>query len=229
MFYPRPKKVTLQSLLKDYTDYKALKQFHAIFNQYITAYKELDNLQLVSHNSLLNIARKRTNRIALDKKVINISHFWVSTDEMRGHVMQFGTTGMGKSHLSHSVSQHAPTFISDKTESALMIKNIDDNELDGFKSLSVIMNDDYEILIQYKRNKLFIYIYFPYPDYFVQLNYNGKKLDRFYSSFNQTIDIISNNIAFLLNIEKFNNDYKDILEQDISAEDKITLANMLNI
>ena len=27
-------------------------------------------------------------------------------------------------------------------------------------------------------------------------------------------------------MEKFNNDYKDILEQDISAEDKITLANM---
>lgn len=221
--------MTIKSLWQGYNDYKALKKFHTIFNQYIHAYKELDNLQLVSHNSLLNIIRKRPNRISLNKKIIDISHFWVSNDTVRDHIMRLGITGRGKSNFSQVVNQHASALMSNKTESALMLKNIEHNELAGFKSLSVIMNDDYEILIQYKGNELFIYIYFTHPDYFVQLNYNGKIIDDFYSSFNQTIDIISNNIAFLLTIEKFNNDYKDILEQDISVHDKITLANMLNI
>jgi hypothetical protein len=229
MFYHRPNKMTIKSLLKDYNDYKALKKFHTIFNQYINNYKELNNLQLVSYNSIINIFRKRPNRLLLNKKIIAISDFWISNNEMRNHIMHIGTTGMGKNHFSNSVNQHASSLTSNKTESALMLKNIDHNELAGFTSLSVIMNDDYEILIQYQGNELFIYIYFTHPDYFVQLNYKGKIIDDFYSSFNQTIDIISNNIAFLLTIEKFNNDYKDILEQDISLHDKITLANMLNI
>lgn len=228
MFYHRPKKITLKTLLKDYNEYKALKQFYSVFNPYITTYKELDNLKLVSHNSLFNIVKQRPNRIFLDKKIISIHPFF-SSDSLKRHIMQIGTTGMGKSHLYHSVSQHASVFNENKKESALMITNIDNNELKGFLTLSVIVNDDYEVLIQYKGNKLFIYIYFTHPDYFIQLNYNGKNIEGFYSSFNQTIDIISNNIAFLLSMEKFNNDYKDILEQDISAEDKITLANMLNI
>lgn len=227
MFYHRPKKTTLKTLLKDYNEYKALKQFYGIFNPYITTYKELDNLKLVSHNSLFNIIKKRPNRIYLDKKIISIHHFF-SSDEMRQHIMQIGTVGMGKS-LYPSVSQHASAVNNNKKEFALMFNNIDSNELKGFSTLSVIINDYYEILIQYKGNKLFTYIYFIQPDYFVQLNYEGKRLDNFYSSFNQTIDIISNNIAFLLSMEKFNNDYRDILEQDISVEDKITLANMLNI
>lgn len=76
MFYHRPKKITLKTLLKDYNEYKALKQFYVVFNPYITTYKELDNLKLVSHNSLFNIVKKRPNRISLDKKIINIHHFF---------------------------------------------------------------------------------------------------------------------------------------------------------
>lgn len=229
MFHYRPKKMTITSLLKDFNDYRVLKRFHTIFNQYINDYKELDNFQLISHNSILNIIRRRCNRISLNKKSLDTSHFFVLNDDMRNHIMQIGTTGRGKNNLNNTVNQHASALISNKIESNLMIKNIDKYEIDGFKTLSVIMTNDYEILIQYKENKLFIYIYFSCPDYFVQLNYKGKKLSKVYSSFNQTIDIISNNIAFLLTIEKFNNDFNDILEQDISAEDKITLANMLNI
>jgi hypothetical protein len=229
MFHYRPKKMTIKSLLRDYNDYRALKQFYRIFNHYIKAHKELENLNLVSHNSLVNIVRQRPNRVSLHKKVVTIDHFWISTDDVRNHMMRLGSTGRGKSHFSHAINKNASYPLSNKAESALMLTNIETNELAGFTSLSVIMNDDYEILIQYKGNELFIYIYFTHPDYFVQLNYKDKIIDYFYSSFNQTIDIISNNIAFLLTIEKFNNDYKDILEQDISVHDKITLANMLNI
>ncbi len=215
--------MTARSLWKASIEYRAIRQFISIAKPYVKQHAELHKtLMIKSDYSLLNIVRNYENRIVISKKFDGI---WFHGDDIRTHISVFGTTGSGKGRFLNCVS-----FISDGTdESNYVAKKIDHNQEHGFSFLPISNTTDCDLVVQYKGNEMFIFMKFDKQKYFIELQYNKKSLVAFNSSFNQSIDIISNNIRFLLTTTLHDKDYREILEQDISAADKIILADMLNI
>ena len=215
--------MTPRSLWKASLEYKAIRQFISIAKPYIQQHTELHKtLMIKSDYSLLNIIRNYENRIVISKKFDGI---WFHGDDIRTHMTMLGTTGNGKGRFLNSVS-----FMNNGTnESNYVAEKIDFNQQHGFSFLPISNTTDCDLVVQYKGNEMFIFMKFDKQKYFIELKYNKKSLVDFYSSFNQSIDIISNNIRFLMSATLHEKDYREILEQDITTADKIILADMLNI
>lgn len=223
MFYIPRKRMTIESLWKASKEYRAIRHFLAIAKPYVQQHEELHKtLMIKSDYSLLNIIRNYENRLVISKKFDGI---WFHGDDLRTHISVIGTTGSGKSIFSNCIS-----FMNDGTnESNYVAAKIDHNQEHGFSFLPISNTTDCDLVVQYKGNEMFIFMKFDKQKYFVELYYNKKTLVSFTSPFNQSIDIISNNIRFLLSATLHDKDYREILEQDISTADKIILADMLNI
>lgn len=215
--------MTPRSLWKASLEYKAIRQFISIAKPYVQKHTELHKtLMIKSDYSLLNIIRNYENRIVISKKFDGI---WFHGDDIRTHMTMLGTTGNGKGRFLNSVS-----FMNNGTnESNYVAEKIDFNQQHGFSFLPISNTTDCDLVVQYKGNEMFIFMKFDKQKYFIELKYNKKSLVYFYSSFNQSIDIISNNIRFLMSATLHEKDYREILEQDITTADKIILADMLNI
>lgn len=223
MFYIPRKRMTPSSVWKASKEYRAIRHFLSIAKPYVQQHEELyKTLMIKSDYSFLNIIRNYENRIVISKKFDGI---WFHGDDLRSHISVLGTTGSGMSSFQGCVS-----FMNDgSNESNYVAEKIDFNQQQGFSFLPISNTTDCDLVVQYKGNEMFIFMKFDKQKYFVELQYNKKSLVAFYSSFNQSIDIISNNIRFLLVATLHDKDYRDILEQDISTADKIILADMLNI
>lgn len=223
MFYIPRKRMTIESLWKAGKEYMAIRHFLAIAKPYVQQHAELHKtLMIKSDYSLLNIIRNYENRLVISKKFDGI---WFHGDDLRDHMTVLGTTGRGK-----SLFQGCVAFMNDGTdESNYVAEKIDHNQEHGFSFLPISNTTDCDLVVQYKGNEMFIFMKFDKQKYFIELQYNQKTLVNFNSSFNQSIDIISNNIRFLLSATLHDKDYREILEQDISTADKIILADMFNI
>jgi len=229
MFYHRPKKITVNSLLNDYKNYRALSRISNIIDNFLKSHDELKDRRLFKNVSILNVIRRVPNQLFIQHTNFK-QGFFINSHDLEKHIFYLGTTGSGMSQylMPQSLLLHS-SIMRNKIDSDTIINRIENYKHNKYETLSVIMNNDYEVIAQYKGKRIILYLYIPHVDYFVQLNYRDKKLVKFYSSFNQSIDIIQNNITFLLMLDDINGDYQNILEQDISATDKMTLSAMFNI
>lgn len=223
MFYIPHNRVTIESLWKASKEYRAIRHFLAIAKPYIQKHTELNDTFMVKNDSsLLNIIKNNRNRIVISNRFSGIYFYG---DDIRRHINQLGTSGVGKSSFLGCVA-----FMNDGSiESDYVAGKIDHNHEHGFSFLPISNTTTCDLIVQYKGNEMFIFMKFDKQKYFVELYYYKKTLVRFNSPFNQSLDIISNNIRFLLTTTKLDKDYREIIEQDISAADKIILADMLNI
>lgn len=230
MFYHRPEKFNLKLLFHEYKNYRALSHVADIVEKFLLSRDELKHLKLMKKLSLLNVIRRENNRFYIQDTSFKDGMFVINADQLNEHIFYFGTTGRGMSNymIHQSLLSHS-SILRNKNESDSIIHGIEQFKQKGYETLPVLMNDDYEVIALYKKDNIILYIYIPHVDYFVRLDYKNKKLISFDSSLHQSIDIIKNNITFLLMLDRINGDYQNILEQDISASDKMTLAAMFNI
>lgn len=230
MFYHRPKKFNLTSLVNDYKNYRVLSNVSLIIEKFLKSRDELKHLRLVKSLSLLSIIRRSHHHFYILNTRFKDGE-WVShPNQLKEHIFYLGTVGRGMSNymMPQSLLSHS-SVMRNKSESDEIVHGIEKLKQNGYQTLSVLMNSDYEVIALYKKDNIVLYIYIPHIDYFVRLDYQKKKLISFDSSFHQSIDIINNNITFLLMLDHINGDYQNILEQDISASDKMTLSAMFNI
>lgn len=232
MFYNRRNRMTLESLSRSVREYKAIHQFIDISTQYLKKYPDLDKAIKVEFQcSVLNILRNINNEVVISN---NFKNIWFNTYSLSKHIATFGTTGRGKSYLRGLSQQATRNFYQASQTSrhedlnAMLIK-VNENKRLGFELLPISNTTDCDLIVQYKGKEMFIFISFSTPAYYIELHYEKNTLISFNSTFNQSIDIISNNIRFLFLVDNINKDYREIIEQDISAKDKIILADMLNI
>lgn len=222
----RIERLTFSFFLKKLKEHRAIKDFFNISTNYLNNNKALNDAFIVKKKSnIWNILKKRQNIVKIYKKV-NINNLWFNHDTLSQHVYTMGTTGKGMSFINPAISQ---MVIIQNSKSEYLINTIENNHKNGFNILPIDAITDCEILVQYKRKEMFIFIYCAHVDYFVELHYIKNKLSNFNSSFNQPIDVINRNISFLFLLDSITMDYRELLEQDISLDDLLTLANMLNI
>lgn len=156
MFYHRPKKFNLNSLVSDYKNYRALSNVSLIIEKFLKSRDELKHLRLVKSLSLLNMIRRSHHHFyILDtrfkdgiKDGILVSH----PDQLQEHIFYLGTTGRGMSNymMPQSLLSHS-SVMRNKSESDEIVHGIEKLKQNGYQTLSVLMNNDYEVIALYKK------------------------------------------------------------------------------
>ena len=91
------------------------------------------------------------------------------------------------------------------------------------------LNHRIMLRIQYKDNKVLIYVYSREHHYISKIEMVDKKFVSFKNNKNHTIEHFKENMLFFLLTEYYQSDLQEVIEQDITFQEKLELASMINI
>lgn len=104
-----------------------------------------------------------------------------------------------------------------------------ENIENGYTSLEKTLIHRITLRIQYKDNKLLIYLYSREHHYISKIEMVDKKFVSFENNKNHTMEHFKENMLFFLLTEYYQADLQEIIEQDITFQEKLELADMINI